>query len=101
MSTTSASNSSTVQIPRAFEPLFNPARYKGLKGGRGSAKSHSIAAALLVQASQRKLRVLCGREVQRSIRDSVKRLLDDKIAAFGMEDLYRSTDAEIRGTNGS
>lgn len=46
-------------------------------------------------------RVLCCREIQRSIRDSVKRLLDDKISALGLDRFYTSTDAEIRGQNGS
>lgn len=52
-------------------------------------------------ASREPLRILCGREIQKSIRDSVKRLLDDKIDAFGLSDFYTSTDTEIRGRNGS
>jgi len=47
------------------------------------------------------LRVGCYREIQRSIRDSVKRLLDDKIAAAGLGSFFQSTDTEIRGPNGS
>jgi phage terminase large subunit len=43
----------------------------------------------------------CYREIQKSIRDSVKRLLDDKIAACGLKDFFISTDTEIRGVNGS
>jgi phage terminase large subunit len=70
-------------------------------GGRGGGKSHTIAAALIIEAYRRPLRVLCAREIQQSIRDSVKRLLDDKIAAAGIGDFYRSTDTEIRGANDS
>ena len=47
------------------------------------------------------MRIGCYREIQRSIRDSVKRLLDDKIAGSGLGDFYESTDTEIRGINGS
>lgn len=47
------------------------------------------------------MRIGCYREIQRSIRDSVKRLLDDKIAEAGLKDFYESTDTEIRGPNGS
>lgn len=90
-----------VQIPEAFSFLFEPARYKAAYGGRGSAKSHSFATALVVQAAARPLRILCAREIQRSIRDSVKRLLDDKIEASGLSGFYDSTDTEIRGRNGS
>jgi phage terminase large subunit len=95
---------STIQIPDSFEFLFNPpwARYRGAFGGRGSAKSHTFAAALLIKAYERELRVLCCREIQNSIRDSVKRLLDDKID--GNDELkahFTSTDTEIRGANDS
>lgn len=92
----------TIQIPEAFEFLFwDGYRYKAAWGGRGSAKSHSFAAALVIKARERPLRVLCAREIQKSIKDSVKRLLDDKIRACGFGGFYRSTDTEIRGANGS
>lgn len=97
----SSSSAPTIKLPEAFEPLFWPARYKAYYGGRGSAKSHSFAAALVLQAAQKPLRILCCREVQRSIKDSVKRLLDDKIEETGLAGFYSSTDTEIRGANGS
>ncbi len=90
-----------IRIPKAFRPLFKPARYKAYYGGRGSAKSHSIATALLLMAGQKPLRIACYREIQKSIRDSSKRLLDDKIAALGYSDFFESTLNEIRGKNGS
>lgn len=90
-----------VRLPDVFAPLFQPARYKGAYGGRGSAKSHSIATALVIGAAMEPLRIGCFREIQKSIRDSVKRLLDDKIAACGLTGFYTSTDTEIRGANGS
>jgi phage terminase large subunit len=79
----------------------NDERYLVLKGGRGSAKSHSIARGLLILAGDIPLRVLCGREIQRSIRDSVHRLLGDTIAELQMDDHYQVMDTEIRGKNGS
>jgi phage terminase large subunit len=91
----------TLQIPRQFKPLFQPARYKAFYGGRGSGKSHSFALALILLGYQKPLRVLCAREIQKSIKDSVKRLLDDKIAAAGLTEFYTSTDTEIRGKNGT
>lgn len=99
---------SHVRIPDAFRFLWDrtaddglPVRYRAVHGGRGSAKSHSFAQALVLKAAENPLRVLCAREVQKSIRDSVKRLLDDKIEASGLRHLYESTDTEIRGANGS
>jgi phage terminase large subunit len=92
----------TVQIPEAFDFLFqDEARYRASYGGRGSAKSHSFAFALVVKARERPLRILCAREIQKSIRDSVKRLLDDKIEEAGFRGFFQSTDTEIRGANGS
>ncbi len=90
-----------IAIPEVFEPLFSPARYKVFYGGRGSGKSWSFAKILLAQATARRLRILCGREIQLSIQDSVKRLLDDQIAKMGLEKFYRSTNTEIVGRNGS
>lgn len=90
-----------VQIPQAFKGLFQPHRYKAFYGGRGSAKSHSFACALALLGAQKPLRILCSREIQKSIKDSVKRLIDDKIKACGLEYFYESTDTEIRGKNGT
>lgn len=88
-------------LPVAFSELFKPHRYKVFYGGRGGAKSRSFARALLLIGTQRAIRCLCAREVQNSIRDSVKRLLDDEIGRLGLSGFYRSTDNEIRGVNGS
>lgn len=90
-----------VSLPAAFEDLFKPSRYKAYWGGRGSGKSHSLATALLIRGGQKPLRILCAREVQLSIKDSVKQLLDDKIKALGMGGFYESLQNEIRGKNGT
>lgn len=90
-----------VDIPEAFRELFQPARYKAFHGGRGSAKSHSFGAALLIEAARTPLRILCAREVQKSIKDSVYQLLRDKIAAMKLQDHFSILSNEIRGKNGS
>lgn len=96
------SDAARFQIPEAFRELpIESARYKGFHGGRGSAKSHSFAQALVILGAQQPRRILCCREIQRSIRDSVKRLLDDTIERKGLSGFYDSTETEIRGANGT
>lgn len=90
-----------VQFPDKLRPLFTPNRLKVAHGGRGSAKSWGFARALLIQAAQKPLRVLCAREVQKSIKDSVHRLLNDQIQAMGLGGHYEVFETEIRGKNGS
>ena len=90
----------TAALPAYAGPLFRPARYKVLYGGRGAARSWSVARALLIKAAERPLRVLCARELQNSIQDSVHRLLSDQIALLGLPG-YAVTQREIRHANGS
>lgn len=84
-----------------YRDLFRPKRYKVYWGGRGSAKSWSFARALLAMGTQKPLRVLCAREFQNSIRDSVKSLLDDQIALMGLQGFYSSKHDSIEGVNGT
>lgn len=89
-------------IPPAYAFLFEDAPYKVAYGGRGSGKSHSIARALLVQAAQERHRVLCCRELQGSIKDSVHKLLSDIIDSNdALRDFYTVQQATIVGRNGS
>ena len=90
-----------VTLPAALQPLFAPARYKFVRGGRGSGKSWGVARALLVQAASTPHRVLCAREVQVSIRQSVHQLLSDQIEALGLGAFFTVMANEIRGRNGS
>ena len=90
-----------IQIPEIFRFLFDPYRYKVAYGGRGSGKSHSVARSLLIRGAGSPIRVLCAREVQKSIRDSVHRLLSDLIVEMGLESFYDVLEAEIRGRNGT
>ncbi|MBK8810769.1 MAG: PBSX family phage terminase large subunit [Acidobacteria bacterium] len=89
------------QFPEALRFLFEPNRYKVSYGGRGSAKSWSYARALLIQGAENPLRILCAREIQKSIRDSVHRLLTDQIAELGLGSFYEVLETEIRGANGT
>lgn len=89
------------QFPDKLAFLFQPARYKVCYGGRGGAKSWGFARALLLQGAQAPQRVLCAREVQKSIKDSVHQLLCDQIAALGLESFYAVNRDEIRGLNGT
>jgi len=92
---------SRVEYPKKFRELFEPYRYKVYYGGRGSAKSWNFARALLSKASQKPTRILCGREIQKSIKDSVHRLLCDQIELLGLQAHFSTINNEIRGINGS
>ncbi len=90
-----------LQLPAKLADIWAPRRYKVMHGGRGGGKSWAVAAVLLTMAAQRPLRILCAREVQKSMRDSVHRLLKDTIVRLGLESFFEVLDTEIRGANGS
>lgn len=83
------------------QPLFVPYRYKCLWGGRGSGKSYAVADAFLITGLTRKIRVLCAREFQVSIKESVHALLKERIEALKLEFFYTATRDAIVGVNGS
>lgn len=87
--------------PPKLQGLFKPSRYKVMYGGRGGGKSWAVARALIAKGWQEPLRVLCTRETQSSIKDSVHQLLCDQIYALGLEKYYHIKETEIEGTNGS
>lgn len=86
-----------VTLPDYAQLLWMPARHYAFYGGRGGGKSWAVADHLLIAAAERGWRVGCCREIQLTIRDSVKRLLDDRIKTIGLTDYFESTDKEIRG----
>jgi len=96
-------------FPAPFLPLFVPKRYKVFWGGRGGAKSWNIARALLILGmnpgilfpGKTKLTVLCVREFQKSIDDSVHKLLEQQILAMGLSGFYRVEKAKVYGANGT
>ncbi|AFC22564.1 putative TerL large-subunit terminase [Bdellovibrio phage phi1422] len=90
-----------IQLPHFAESLFIPKRYKVLHGGRGSSKSYSVARALLIKAAQKKLRILCAREFQNSINESVYKLLVDQIDELGLAHKFEIKKDKIIGVNGS
>ena len=89
---------SILKIPTAkvFEPLLQPARYKGVFGGRGSGKSHFFGE-LLVETCQaeRGTLAVCIREAQRSLAQSSTRLIESKIALLGIGSGFRSFSDKI------
>lgn len=73
------------EVPRVFAPLLQPARFKGAYGGRGSGKSHFFGEQLIQDhLVEPGLLSVCIREVQRTLQDSSKRLLEAKLKKFGL-----------------
>lgn len=95
---------STLEIdtPRWALPLLKPARYKGAWGGRGSGKSHFFAEMLIeehiINPNQSSV---CVREIQKTLSQSVKRLLEDKIAKLNVGSYFECLDSMIKSRNGS
>ncbi|MGE5452437.1 MAG: PBSX family phage terminase large subunit [Acidobacteriota bacterium] len=90
-----------IEFPQSLRFLFEPHRYKCAYGGRGSGKSWSFARALLIQGAQAPLRVLCTREIQKSLADSVHKLLSDQIEGLGLSGFYEVQQNYIKGRNGT
>ena len=90
-----------VKFPEPFQALFRKSRYKNYHGGRGSGKSMNVARALVLKAYENKLRILCCREVQNTIKDSVHKLIADQIEEMGFSQWFEITQTSIKGVNGS
>lgn len=86
-----------IDTPRKLLPLLEASRYKAIWGGRGSGKSHFFAELLIERCLMRPTRWACIREVQGTLRDSVRQLLIDKISKMGVGHLFEILDNEIRG----
>lgn len=84
-------------FPPCFEGMFAAAPYKVFRGGRGGARSWSVARALLLIGLDKPIRVLCARETQKSIRESVHKLLVDQIARMGLTSDYHVQHRAITG----
>jgi len=91
------------QFPAKLKCLFDPehSRFRVLYGGRGAGKSVSVSRALLCKGIEKPLRILCVREFQTSIKDSVHKLLVDQIHELKIEAHYEITQTTIRGKNGT
>jgi phage terminase large subunit len=89
-----------IRTARAFAPLLKPSRYKGAHGGRGSGKSHFFAETLVEQCVLNPgTRAACVREVQKSLKNSVKLLVEDKIRSLGVSG-FEVLEAEIKTPGG-
>ena len=89
------------KFPKVFKPLDEPYRYKVMWGGRGSAKSWSVARKLILKGMEKKLLILCTRELQKSIKQSVHRLLSLQIEKMQLQDFYEIQNDRIIGANGT
>jgi phage terminase large subunit len=89
------------EFPSKLEFLFAPHRYKVPYGGRGGSKSWAIARALLLQGAGQPLRILCAREIQKSIADSVHHLLESQVSLLELDWFYKVEKAKITGQNGT
>lgn len=90
-----------VDLPVAFEDLYRPARYKVYHGGRGGGKSWAFCIVLIMMAAARPLRILCAREYQNSIEDSVYKALIDTIRRLKLQSQFRWTKRGIYSRCGS
>lgn len=90
----------TIQTPEVFEPLLQPARYKGAWGGRGSGKSHFFAELLIEDSIREKIDAVCLREVQKSLKFSVKKLLESKIQAMNAGAYFEVQNEQIKSAHG-
>lgn len=89
-------------VPELLLPLIREdRRYKVIHGGRGSGKSWTVARLLIMIAASRPIRVLCARETQKSIQESVHRLLKDQIESLGLQSRFEVQETRILGVNGS
>ena len=89
-----------IQTPRVFVPLLEDARYKGVHGGRGSGKSHNFAEMLIEESIREKTDAVCLREVQKSLKFSVKKLLENKISTMNAGAYFEVQNEQIKSTLG-
>ena len=83
-------------MPDKLLPVLQPHRFKVLYGGRGGAKSHTVAQILVMLATQRKLRILCVREIQKSVAKSSMQVIKDYIGRLGLDAYFDLLKTEIR-----
>jgi len=90
-----------VKFPKIYRPLDEPHRYKILYGGRAAARSWTISRKLLIRGVEKPMRILCTRELQKSIKQSVHKLLSDQIENMGLSGFYDIQQQGIYGKNGT
>jgi phage terminase large subunit len=85
-----------IETPRVFKPLLAPSRYKGAHGGRGSGKSHFFAELVVEDSISQKTDIVCVREVQESLKQSVKKLIEIKIEEMGLGHRFDVQEDQIK-----
>ncbi len=90
-----------VEFPEKLQCLFKPKRYKVLYGGRGAGRSWGVARALLLRGQMQSIQVLCARELQISIDESVHKTLSQQITKLGLDAFYEIQRDKIIGSNGT
>lgn len=90
-----------IDVAPAFQPLLSPSRYKGAHGGRGSGKSQFFADLIVATAIRKPgFRALCCREVQKSLKESAKRLIEQKVQNHGLGELFEIQESQIKTPGG-
>lgn len=89
-----------IDTPAVFVPLLSPARYKGVWGGRGSGKSHFFAELVVEESIRRKVDIVCLREIQKSLKFSVKKLVESKIEAMNAGAYFEVQNEQIKSKHG-
>ncbi|MBP5615440.1 MAG: PBSX family phage terminase large subunit, partial [Alphaproteobacteria bacterium] len=91
-----------IKLARVFLPLIKEKkRIKLFYGGRGGGKSYGFADALLILGLQQKLLIACVREIQESIKDSVHKLLSDRIAFYQLSEFDVKESEIVNRINGT
>lgn len=94
------SNLLTIDTPEVFEPLLVPSRYKGAWGGRGSGKSHFFAECVVEESIRRRVDIVCLREIQKSLKFSVKKLVESKIQRMNAGAYFEVQNEQIKSKHG-
>ena len=89
-----------IDTPRVFKPLLGASRYKGAFGGRGSGKSHFFAELAIERSIMARTDIVCIREVQQTLAQSVKKLLELKIEGMGLGPRFNILRDHIESDSG-
>ena len=100
-SPTASAPASSAHLPEWGQRFLRPARYKVAYGGRGSGKTWLVAALLLLFGYERRIRVVCVREVQKTLQESAKRTLEVWVEKLGLQHHYNIQREYIIGRNGT
>ena len=89
-----------IKIAPVFDPLLVPSRYKAIYGGRGKGGSHFFADQVISYSMSEKMDIICLREIQLSIAESIKKLIESKIQQYGLGKAFRVYDTHIMSPHG-